>query len=348
MAAAEHRKRPTENRHIAILFVYSMRFLLAVLLSLFLAVPAWADPVCATRDEPAPALARLQDAMAEGRFVAYQPTELKIWDGNPVQASEVSIRADLEALRPWFDGLITYGAHSGAERIPAIAKELGYRAVVMGVWDIEDEIEIENALAARRAHPGIVVGVSLGNEIVFGNRGDWAALKDAVEKMRARAPMLPLTVTEPFATFLEPDAAPLLAELDFLAVNVHPVFEPWFAEAPPVNWADFVVQVSARLGDETFCGPILVKETGVPTGPREENFDEAKQAAFYTEMAKAMPPSRERAFAWFSAFDAPWRVHDFHPVPGYHPEEAYWGLFTEDRKPKRAMKELTPISAPAR
>ncbi|MEX0840115.1 MAG: hypothetical protein WD034_11325 [Parvibaculum sp.] len=294
-----------------------------------------------------PALDRLRDAMETGRFVAYQPTELKIWDGNPMQASEVSIRADLEALRPWFDGLITYGAHSGAERIPAIAKELGYKAVIMGVWDTEDEIEIGNALAARQAHPDIVVGISLGNEIVFGNRGNWADLKRAVEKMRERAPALPLTVTEPFATFLEPDAGPLLAELDFLAVNVHPVFEPWFADAPPANWADFVVQVTSRLADETFCGPILVKETGVPTGPAEKQFDERKQAAFYKEMAKAMPPMRDRAFAWFAAFDAPWRVHDFHPVPGQHPEEAWWGLFTEDRRPKRAMDELTPISAPA-
>ncbi|MBX3490275.1 hypothetical protein [Parvibaculum sp.] len=325
-----------------------MRLALATLTFCLAATAAAAAPVCATRDEPAPALSRLQDAMAEGRFVAYQPTELKIWDGNPVQASEVSIRADLETLRPWFDGLITYGAHSGAELVPKIAEELGYRAVVMGIWDIEDEVEIENALAARRAHPDIVVGISLGNEIVFGNRGDWTALKGAIEKLRAHAPMLPLTVTEPFATFLEPEAAPLLAELDFLAVNIHPVFEPWFAEAPPANWADFVVRVVARLGGEAFCGPILVKETGVPTGPREKNFDEAKQAAFYAEMTKALPPARERAFAFFSAFDAPWRIYDFNPVPGHHPEEAHWGLFTEDRKPKRAMKELMPISAPAR
>ncbi|MDP3328484.1 hypothetical protein [Parvibaculum sp.] len=72
-----------------------MRFIIALLMATLAAAPALAAPVCAQRDEAAPALSRLQDAMAEGRFIAYQPTELKVWEGNPVQASEVSIRRDL-------------------------------------------------------------------------------------------------------------------------------------------------------------------------------------------------------------------------------------------------------------
>jgi len=321
-----------------------MRLFFATLTLCLAATAAAADPVCATRDEPAPALTRLQDAMAEGRFVAYQPTELKIWDGNPVQASEVSIREDLATLRPWFDSLITYGAHSGAERIPALAKELGYRAVVMGVWDPEDDVEIANALAAWKQHPDIVVGVSLGNEMILGKRADWTMMRRIVLDFREKAPALPLSVTEPFAQFLDdPGAAPLLAELDFMAVNIHPAFEKWFAKAPPFNWADFVKQVTGRLAAESFCGPILVKETGVPTGPAEEGYDEQKQAAFYGELMKAMPSSRDLAFAYFSAFDAPWRVHDESPVAGVHPEEAHWGLFKEDRTPKPVMNDLPKL-----
>ncbi len=44
-----------------------------------------------------------------------------------------------------------------------------------------------------------------------------------------------------------------------------------------------------------------------------------------------------RAFAYFAAFDAPWRVDDNHPVPGYHPEEAHWGLYDDRRKPKQVV-----------
>lgn len=321
-----------------------MRLALALLLAAFFAVPLRAEPVCAARDEAAPALSRLQDAMAKGRFVAYQPTELAVWDGNPVQASEVSIREDLKALRPWFDGLVTYGSHSGAELIPGIAKELGFRAVVMGVWNPDDVREVENALAAWKKRPDIVVGVSLGNEMVFSRRGSWDGYARAIGKFRDRAPSLPLTVTEPFATFLDdPDAKPVLAKLDFMAVNIHPVFEPWFADAPPFNWADFVVQAGERLSAEAFCGPVLVKETGVPTAPAAEGFTSERQRGFYAELARQLPPSRHLAFAYFSAFDAPWRVYDEGAVAGHHPEEAHWGLFTEKREPKLLLRELSPL-----
>jgi exo-beta-1,3-glucanase (GH17 family) len=319
-----------------------MRIICLALLSLLLALPVAAEPVCAARAETAPALERLQSAMAEGRFIAYQPTDLKVWDGNPTRASEASIRDDLAALRPWFDALITYGAHSGGELVPAIAKELGFRAVIIGVWNPADEAEVANALAAWKAAPEIVTGVSLGNEMVFGRRGTWADYARAIDTFREKAPGLPLTVTEPFAVFLDDaEAASVLHELDFLAVNIHPVFEPWFAEAPPFNRAEFVVKAGERLAEEAFCGPILVKETGIPTAPAEEGFTPEAQKAFYAELARQLAPSREFAFAYFSAFDAPWRAYDETPVPGAHPEEAHWGLFTETRAPKPVL-EVVP------
>lgn len=326
-----------------------MRILCLALISLLLSLPASAEPlsakpVCAARAEAAAALGRLQDAMAEGRFIAYQPTELKVWDGHPTRASEASIREDLSVLRPWFDGLITYGAHSGGEVIPGIAKELGFRAVIIGVWDPADEAEVENALAAWKAAPEIVAGVSLGNEMVFGRRGTWADYARAIETVRQKAPGLPLTITEPFAVFLDdPEAASVLGMLDFLAVNIHPVFEPWFETAPAFNRADFVVEASERLAREAFCGPILIKETGIPTAPEERGFTPEAQKAFYVELTRQLQPSRDLAFAYFSAFDAPWRAYDETPIPGAHPEEAHWGLFTESRTPKPALEAVPEL-----
>jgi exo-beta-1,3-glucanase (GH17 family) len=320
-----------------------MRYVLAALLSLLLAPPVGADPVCAVRREAEGRLARLQEAMALGRFIAYQPTSLQVLGGRLTQADDASIRADLETLRPHFDALITYGALNGAERIPEIAQSLGYRAVIVGVWEPDNREEIANALAAARRFPELVVGLSLGNEMVFGRRADWAALAAFVEETRREASDLPLTVTEPFAQFLdEPVAAGVLARADFMLVNIHPVFEPWFRDAQAPNWADFVAQVGDRLAG-IYCGPILVKETGVPTGPASLRYSAAMQRDFYRSLERRLPPGRNAAFAYFAAFDAPWRVADFNPVPGVHPEEAFWGLYTEGRVPKPVINGLAPL-----
>jgi exo-beta-1,3-glucanase (GH17 family) len=278
--------------------------------------------------------------MASGRFVSYQPTSLQVVGGRLSQADDASIRADLRVLRPYFDGLITYGALNGAERIPEIAASLGFRSVIVGVWDPADARELDNAVAAWRHNPDVVVGVSLGNEIIFSKRGDWTTLAQFIATTRTRAPRLPVTVSEPFAQFLgDPGAKTVLGQMDFMLVNVHPIFETWFKSAQPVNWAEFVVRVSDRLAD-AFCGPILIKETGVPTGPPALGYSEDMQRAFYRQLEAQLKPSANRAFAYFSAFDAPWLADAPNPVPGPHPEEAFWGLFTAGRAAKAVVKEM--------
>lgn len=325
-------------RHVA-----SLAGLLAVLVLSLVATSALAAEPCAPRAKVAPALQRLEAAMATHRFVTYTPTSLKVVDGEVKRADAASIRADLAALRPWFDALVTYTARDGGELVPGIAEELGYKAVIVGIWTPGDPEELSNALKLAKRHPKLVVGLALGNEIVFGKRGTWADLARYVKLTRERVPEVPIAVSEPFAQFLESDAGGVLAGLDFMLVNIHPVFEPWFKTAGPENWADFVAKVTAKLA-ATYCGPILVKETGLPTGPAEMGFDEAKQAAFWRALEEQMKPSRARAFSYFAAFDAPWRVSDFNPVAGHHPEEAFWGLFTEARRPKSAIEGLSKLA----
>ena len=299
----------------------------------------------AAADSAGAALQTLRRAMASGRFVAYQPTSLRLYDGRATRADAASIRADLRALRPHFDGLITYDVLNGAEQVPAIAASLGFRAVILGLWEPFDEAQVEAALAAARAQPALVVGLSLGNETVFGKRRTLAQLAARIEAIHRRAPQLVLSTSEPFHIFLDPAAAPLLAQLDLMLPNVHPVFEPWFRDAPDENAARFVVDVVAKLG-ERYCGPILVKETGVPTAPESAGFSAPRQARFYAALGRQFPASRQRAFAWFAAFDAAWREHDWHPVPGKHPEEAHWGLFFEDRRPKPVITALPALQPP--
>ncbi len=319
-----------------------MRIFIAFIVLSFVSSAAFAGEPCEPRAKVAPALHRLETAMEKDRFVTYTPTSLKVVEGEVTPANAESIRADLKALRPYFDGLITYTARDGGELIPGIAAELGYKAVIVGIWTPGDPDELRNALTLVRRYPKLVVGLSLGNEIVFGKRGTWEQLARYVKLTRERVPDLPITVSEPFAQFLDGDASEVRDDLDFMLVNVHPIFESWFKTAGPENWADFDVKIVDKLSG-SFCGPILIKETGVPTGPANMGYDETKQAAFWRALERQMPPSKAHAFSYFAAFDAPWRTADFNPVAGSHPEEAFWGLFTEARQPKPAIQGLKKL-----
>ena len=300
------------------------------------------DAAAICRKQTPPALKQLKDVMSRGRFVSYEPTSLQIVDGHATRASEASIADDVTVLRKRFDGLITYGALHGAERIPDVAAKMGFRAVIVGVWDISNTEEIANAVAAWRRHPDVVVGISLGNEIVFGKRGTFESILRVFETVRAQAKGVLLTTSEPFHLFDDSDAAATLAQIDFMLVNVHPVFQPWFAHAPTENAAQFVVNVVDRLA-QIYCGPILVKETGEPTAPAAAGYSQSRQAEFYRMLRDVFASTPMRAFAYFAAFDAPWRVDDSHPVPGYHPEEAHWGLYDDGRKPKAVVATIPEL-----
>jgi exo-beta-1,3-glucanase (GH17 family) len=309
--------------------------------------------VCNRMPTAARSLDRLGQVMLQGRFVAYQPTSLQIFDGHPTHADPAGIRADLQVLRPRFDGLITYGSVDGAEAIPAVAASLGFRAVIIGVRDPFEPSQLDAAIGTARAYPDIVTGISLGNELVFTRRHSFADLAALAVRVRRRLPAIAISTTEPFHMFYFAEASELLRQLDFMLVNVHPVFQPWFRRAPDHNAAEFVVNVVTKLS-EVYCGSILVKEVGVPTAPSEAGFTPERQASFFTELVTQFPPSRERSFAYFSAFDAPWRAFDEIADPARtssaatHPEEAHWGLFDERRRPKPAVARVPMLAGAPR
>lgn len=302
---------------------------------------------CGRHPPAQPALARLGAAMSQGRFIAYQPTQIRILDGHASRADAAGIGADLKALRPRFDALVTYGALNGADLVADVAATLGYRAVILGIWDVNDAAEVRAALAAAARQPRLVVGLSLGNERVLAGKMDFPRLAQALRDVRRQAPALALTTTEPFHLFAQPQALPLLREADFLLINAHPVFQPWFATATDADAARFVVNVTADTA-KVFCGAVLVKETGVPTAPAALGYTPQRQASFFAALRLALPPTAGSAFAYFSAFDAAWRVADSHPTRGPQPQEGSWGLFTEAREPKPAALALPLLPEAAR
>jgi exo-beta-1,3-glucanase (GH17 family) len=307
------------------------------------AMLALAAAIALATSEPAADTTRLQGALATVRFVAYTPRGFDPGAGGP-PPSAAALRADLELLRPHFDGLVTYSSANGLDRLPALAREAGFRAVVLGVWSPGDSRELAAALAAAAAEPGIVVGLAIGNEGLFFRRYDAATLAGAFARARRARPALPLSTSEPFAGYLDAARAQSLPKLDFLLPNIHPTNEPWFDGAPLRASIELVVNVVSEL-EQRFGLPVLVKETGLPSGPAGDGFSESAQAAFWSALAQRLPPTKRHAFAWFEAFDSPWKpARTTEAPPEKRAREAFWGFVDQDGRPKSALEAVLPAT----
>jgi exo-beta-1,3-glucanase (GH17 family) len=275
-------------------------------------------------------------ALADVRFVAYTPRGFE--PGADPPPSEAALRADLALLRPHFDGLISYSSAYGLDALPRLAREAGFRAAIVGVWNPANPAELERGLAAARAEPAVVVALALGNEGLFFHRYDPAALAAAFARARREAPGVALAVSEPFSVYL--DAPESLPDADLWLPTVHPIDQPWFAGAPPETGVAFVANVVGEL--EKRAGvPVLVKETGLPSGPSGDGWSESGQATFWSSLAARLPPTRDHAFAWFEAFDAPWKpAHAIEAPPEKREREAHFGLFRADGSAKPALAEV--------
>ncbi|HTO53870.1 MAG TPA: hypothetical protein VMR50_10825 [Myxococcota bacterium] len=282
------------------------------------------------------ATGRLESALATVRFVAYTPRGFDPGAGGP-PPDVAALRADLALLRPHFDGLVTYSSANGLDRVAALAREAGFRAVVLGVWSPTDSRELDAALAAAAAEPATVIGLAIGNEGLFFHRYDSAGLAQAFDRAHRARPGLPLTTSEPFAGYLDDARAKSLPRLDFLLPNIHPTNEAWFGTLPADASVDLVVDVVARL-EKQFARPVLVKETGLPSGPPGDGFSESAQAAFWSALSRKLPPTRRHAFAFFEAFDCPWKpARAIEAPPEKRAREAFWGFFDRDGHPKLAL-----------
>jgi exo-beta-1,3-glucanase (GH17 family) len=282
---------------------------------------------------------RVRSALASVHFVAYTPRGFDPDAGAP-PPDRAALRADLALLRPYFDGLITYSCANGLDALPKLAREAGFRAVVLGVWSPSDSQELELALAAASAEPGVVIALALGNEGLFFGRYDARALSAAFARVRRERPDLALTTSEPFSLYLESARGAALPRQDFLLPNVHPIDQPWFGSAPPATSVEFVSKVVALL-EERFALPVLVKETGLPSGPTADGFSESSQAEFWSALERRLPPTRSHAFSWFEAFDSPWKPARARDAPlGKRAREAHWGLLRSDGSAKPALAEV--------
>jgi exo-beta-1,3-glucanase (GH17 family) len=300
---------------------------MVVLSSLVVSTPARA----AEEDKRFPLFAYLT-GKRPATMVTYTPSQLDPrQEVNNRRLATSSIRADLAALRPAFDGLILYGYHEACTpRILAVAKDLKYRGVLLAVWDPKSAAEVDGIAALARQHEkDFALGVLVGNEGLTFKRYEEEDVKIAADRLRTRLPKtIPLATSEPLVGY---KTAFVRDFGDFLAPNIHPAFDqPKLDAEAAAAWAR---EQAANLAKQA-KKPVLVKETGFPHGGKDA-YTSASQKAFWAAYVKpgVVGHPTNAADVWtfhgvaFEAFDLPWKAEE-----SRLPIEKAWGLLSSKRE----------------
>lgn len=244
------------------------------------------------------------------KWIAYSPTNFDPDDG--IYPTEDSIRKDLSLLYKYgFRGVVTYGSHGTLAEIPWIAAEIGFKGIIMGIWDIRNEREIENAVAAKK----YVDGYCVGNE-GLNSRYDLDTLKNAIEKIKLETEKL-ATTTEEIQDYYN-NYLDLLSVGDWVFPNVHPFLNKVKDPIKAVKWVEKHYRLLKKHSGDKI---LLIKETGFPT-KGAQGATESNQTKFYLNLEKT-----DVSFVYFEAFDQIWKTDTS--------VEPHWGLFNHHRKPKQ-------------
>jgi len=267
-----------------------------------------------------PSLEALETALSHLRWIAYAPTNFNPLRKPPIIPSDQSVRADLEALRKaGFNGLITYG--SDVRSLPRLARQAGFKAMLLGTWDPLSPRERAWAKRVVREQGEWIAGIVAGNETILRGERRAEELCQAMTEMRA-ATGRPVSTTETYDIL---ESLPALAACsDFLTVNAHPYFSGPANRDPStaVKWTVAVYNIlKSKYPDK--C--LLLKEEGLPTAGGE-GLSEQNQARYYELLAKT-----QVQFAYFEAFDSNFKSAGI---------ERAWGLFHSDRSRKPVVNGL--------
>ncbi|BDU19787.1 glycosyl hydrolase family 17 protein [Dyella sp. GSA-30] len=244
------------------------------------------------------------------------------------------IDADLKALSQRFDCVRTYSQSHGLDKVPEIAGRY-HMKVLMGMW-LSRELkvnahEIEMGIATAKAHPEVLRGVVVGNEVLLRGELSPKALAAYAAEVRAQIPRsVPITYADVWEFWLR---YPQMARaVDYLTIHILPYWED--EPVPPEHAVRHVADVYAKLKASFPGRQIMIGETGWPSAgrPRREASASLVNEARYMREFLAYAGSVDMPYNVIEAFDQPWKRAQEGTVGGY------WGIFDVDAQPKFPMK----------
>jgi exo-beta-1,3-glucanase (GH17 family) len=279
------------------------------------------------------------------------------------EPGEAEIREDLKLISRHWNMIRVYGSgQQSATILEVIQKEGLPLRVMLGAWlkaevsnpacpwggiypeaellqnREENRAEVDRAIALAKKHPSLVTAISVGNEILV----QWtdhlvpmASVINYVKRVKAAVPTA-VTVADNYVPF-QKGLDELVQQLDFITIHTYPIWENKGIDQALAYAEQNYESVRQRHPQK----PIAIGETGWATDSNGVGIPlsfatELAQDRYFKEMS-AWSQAQAIPIFFFEAFDEDWKGG---PDPG-EPEK-HWGLFTKDRRPKIAMRELFP------
>lgn len=196
--------------------------------------------------------------------------------------------------------------------------------------------KIEKLIEMAKRYPDIIFSTSAGNEATVDWTDHYVPVDNVIEyvQMIRKSTGQPVTFCEnylPWHNKLEP----LVDKLDFISIHTYPVWEH-----KNIHDAMEYTKQNFRGVAQKYPGkPVLITEAGWATGSNgrgisPHNVGEEYQEIYYNDLMKWCRDEGIITF-FFEAFDEPWKGFSDPLEP-----EKHWGLFYENRKPKKVMRSL--------
>jgi exo-beta-1,3-glucanase (GH17 family) len=273
------------------------------------------------------------------RLVVYSPELTLTGDDH-----RRNVWRQLALLRSKFDGLVIYRCDQNTQTLLEAASSLGYRAVLLTVWDPNSDYEVKTAAQlATRFEGQLSVAVSIGSEGLMEGRYTIEQMKHAAQQLRAETggPVnVEVTTAEPWWLYVKQDEeARRLGNFgDFVSTNIHVVWDADIAD--PIDAAEWTADRAIEVQQGT-RKVLLVREAGFPGGgesPRASahfRFNRDMQAKFWAAWHERAASSPLPPIAAFEAID--------NPQKDWQSFEGDWGLLSKDLRPYPAWDSFTDL-----
>jgi glycoside/pentoside/hexuronide:cation symporter, GPH family len=235
--------------------------------------------------------------------------------------SEEQIVNRLNIIQGKTEWIRIFSTTNGYERIPAIAKKMGFK-VMCGAWidknDDQNNKEIKSLI--QLVNLGVVDIAVVGNEVLYRGDQDEATLIGCINAVRNNTSDVPVCCVDIYSEFIKHPK--LVAATDKVLINCYP-----FWEGANINQAGIYLQeMYNKTKAIAQSKEVIITETGWPSKGQlvQEAIPSKENQQLYFLEAQLWAKQANVKLFYFSSFDEAWKIHS----EGW--AGTSWGLWDEN------------------